>query len=80
MWDSTDVHSASGRPPPLLSESLSEAWDWGGAVWMDHRGLPPGESPIAGTLVTPSPLLDGAGGQLRAHAAAWLGMRLDESA
>jgi hypothetical protein len=37
--------------------------------------LPPGESPIAGTLVTRLPLLNGAGGELCAHAAVWLGHR-----
>jgi hypothetical protein len=45
---------------------------------MDYRGLPPRESPIAGTLVTPLPLQGGVGGELCAHAGAWAGMRLDK--
>jgi hypothetical protein len=36
------------------------------------------ESPIAGALVTPLPLLNGVGGDLCAHAAARPGMRLDK--
>jgi hypothetical protein len=68
-----------GRPLCLsmstaVATPLSEAGAWASRVWMDHRGLPPRESPIAGTLVTPLPLLSGAGGELCAHAAAWLGI------
>ena len=40
--------------------------------------MPPSESSIAGTLVTPLSLQSSAGGKLCAHAAAWLGTRLDK--